>query len=387
MKRRRQYSPSRQPISNAGDLRREQEREVERENEFNIRQMEEKTRLHMSENRTSLFDRLFINTFNSGYICEASPVDLVMDASTEDIQEIRSKCEELLGHERRPGLLDYWRALLDWTTFVQEERKATRLSVREDVREMLGGKSYENLCKLEVHVRGKLRLAGEDPDYWEALLVELEEFKIKQALLESHQRILAHHRQTNCSLKNVEETWGRPGSLPSTESTTSPVVFPLDDHPVSVELYNHFSKQTRRNNEHLFLEEAPGVPPKSYGYAAVKPRHFSWVFMRIEWTKYNQAHFNSTNPPPPTPQGYCFNIFYPTLAIEGHRPPTYLTERDMTDPENYQLLRFVGGPPYADLVFRIPSHRWELGHRMGFRCTFQDSILCLNFRFRRGYRR
>jgi hypothetical protein len=55
-------------------------------------------------------------------------------------------------------------------------------------------------------------------------------------------------------------------------------------------------------------------------YIMRKPRFFNSVKQGFEWNKYNQAHFDSENPPPKVIQGYKFNIFYPDLADKSTTP-------------------------------------------------------------------
>ncbi|KAJ2747900.1 hypothetical protein GGI19_006309, partial [Coemansia pectinata] len=103
------------------------------------------------------------------------------------------------------------------------------------------------------------------------------------------------------------------------------------------------------------------------------------------WNKYNQTHYDKDNPPPKVVQGYKFNIFYPDL-IDKSSAPTYRIENDPMD-EDTVILRFIAGPPYEDVAFRIVNREWEWNRRRGFRNTFDRGVLQLHFRFKRHYYR
>jgi len=168
--------------------------------------------------------------------------------------------------------------------------------------------------------------------------------------------------------------------------------------PTEDELYRQESEKLMEDNEETFNTEVPitveleeklgGV--KTQGIFAPNPlkvkrtRYFNRVVTGYEWNRYNQAHYDETNLPPKTPQGYKFNLFYPDL-IDKSVPPTYIVERDSTDTV---IVRFIAGPPYKDAAFRIVDREWERSRKFGFKCTFERGILRLwfdlkKFRYRR----
>ncbi|MCJ1309442.1 hypothetical protein MMC25_003102 [Agyrium rufum] len=116
-------------------------------------------------------------------------------------------------------------------------------------------------------------------------------------------------------------------------------------------------------------------------YRPRKPRHFNRVQMGYEWNKYNQTHYDHDNPPPKVVQGYKFNIFYPDL-IDKTRAPTYRIERENgrkrgqsfapAGEEDTCLIRFISGPPYEDIAFRIVDKEWDYSAKRerGFRSSF-----------------
>ena len=116
-------------------------------------------------------------------------------------------------------------------------------------------------------------------------------------------------------------------------------------------------------------------------YRPRKPRYFNRVQMGYEWNKYNQTHYDHDNPPPKVVQGYKFNVFYPDL-IDKTKAPTFRIERENgrkrgqsfapAGEEDTCLIRFMSGPPYEDLAFRIVDKEWDYSAKRerGFRSSF-----------------
>ena len=112
--------------------------------------------------------------------------------------------------------------------------------------------------------------------------------------------------------------------------------------------------------------------------------------MGYEWNKYNQTHYDHDNPPPKVVQGYKFNIFYPDL-IAKTIAPTYKIEREggrkrgqsfaPAGEEDTCLIRFISGPPYEDLAFRIVDKEWDYSAKRerGFRSSFDKACICPRF--------
>lgn len=138
-------------------------------------------------------------------------------------------------------------------------------------------------------------------------------------------------------------------------------------------------------NEEIFTgEEAVSTssrPQWASKYRPRKPRYFNRVQMGYEWNKYNQTHYDHDNPPPKVVQGYKFNIFYPDL-IDKTKAPTYRIEREHgrrrgqsfapAGQEDTCLIRFMAGPPYEDIAFRIVDKEWDYSAKRerGFKSTF-----------------
>ncbi|KAL8692559.1 MAG: hypothetical protein Q9218_002452 [Villophora microphyllina] len=167
-------------------------------------------------------------------------------------------------------------------------------------------------------------------------------------------------------------------------------------------LYEREVARGVQENEEIFAGEEdvrPSSKPQWAGkHRPRKPRYFNRVQMGYEWNKYNQTHYDHDNPPPKVVQGYKFNIFYPDL-IDKAKAPTYRIERENgrrrgqsfapAGEEDTCLIRFISGPPYEDLAFRIVDKEWDYSAKRerGFRSSFDKGILQLHFQFKKVYYR
>ncbi|KZF24466.1 hypothetical protein L228DRAFT_97486 [Xylona heveae TC161] len=154
-------------------------------------------------------------------------------------------------------------------------------------------------------------------------------------------------------------------------------------------------------NEEIFTGEEDVVSTRTGWtdkHRPRKPRYFNRVQMGYEWNKYNQTHYDHDNPPPKIVQGYKFNIFYPDL-IDKTKAPTYRIERENgrkrgqtfapAGEEDTCLIRFIAGPPYEDIAFRIVDKEWDYSAKRerGFKSSFDKGILQLHFQFKKIYYR
>ncbi|KAJ9636315.1 hypothetical protein H2199_007990 [Coniosporium tulheliwenetii] len=178
---------------------------------------------------------------------------------------------------------------------------------------------------------------------------------------------------------------------------------PNDDFSqATTALYEREVARGVNENEEIFTGEedvtAIAKPLWANKYRPRKPRYFNRVQMGYEWNKYNQTHYDHDNPPPKVVQGYKFNIFYPDL-IDKTKAPTYKIERENgrkrgqsfapAGEEDTCLIRFVAGPPYEDIAFRIVDKEWDYSAKRerGFRSSFDKGILQLHFQFKKIYYR
>ena len=157
-----------------------------------------------------------------------------------------------------------------------------------------------------------------------------------------------------------------------------------DYSKATMALYEREVARGVEEGEEIFTaeEQVTTVTPHWDGsYKARKPRYFNRVQMGYEWNKYNQTHYDHDNPPPKVVQGYKFNIFYPDL-IDKVKAPTYKIERENgrkkgqsfapAGEDDTCLIRFIAGPPYEDLAFRIIDKEWDYSAKRerGFKSSF-----------------
>ena len=354
-----------------------------REKDFYRRQTTEKALLRIREGRATLFDKYFVNTQKCGVINTDDPAGI---GENEELDE--NIIQETLSWESDSTAIEFWMALQEWLSKRKNQSSGIDV-VREDVEGVFTKRSFEELCRLEVQIKMHLVKRNSDPDYWTAVLIELGKIKVKIHLLECHHRLLSMRKAENELLVEVKDievhqpTEAKSSSLsPSTGKDSTFFSDEWDNSPRAIKLFQHYDCIAFGNQGERIYEETTDIPIPEDQLLLKRPRYVAYIFLRIIWTKYNQAHYSSSNPPSATPQGYRFHIFYP----EATDTPTYRTEADPRGSET-QLIRFMARP-YRDLVFRVIAQKWELGHRQGFVCTFEDDILTLNFRFNRlVYRR
>ena len=165
-------------------------------------------------------------------------------------------------------------------------------------------------------------------------------------------------------------------------------------------LYEREVARGVQEDEEIFAGEedlsSSSKPQWASKYRPRKPRYFNRVQMGYEWNKYNQTHYDHDNPPPKVVQGYKFNVFYPDL-IDKTKAPTYRIERENgrkrgesfapAGEEDTCLIRFISGPPYEDLAFRIVDKEWDYSAKRerGFRSSFDKVSRPICHRFQYGY--
>jgi len=213
-----------------------------------------------------------------------------------------------------------------------------------------------------------------------------------------------------------------PAKLPAAEKTSSSLAIsrtsessasgnsrfaaPLseDFSQATTALYEREVARGVMENEEIFTNEeivsTASTALWANKYRPRKPRYFNRVQMGYEWNKYNQTHYDHDNPPPKVVQGYKFNIFYPDL-IDKSKAPTYKIEREggrkrgqsfaPAGEEDTCLIRFIAGPPYEDIAFRIVDKEWDYSAKRerGFKSSFDkvgDSIRLGIFRVSAGSR-
>lgn len=363
-----------------------------------------------------------------------SPDQVVQSLSVYELVELEKEISSY--HVLETNILnrEYWKALLSLCASrrvkLKPERNEERVvsSVADDIDKILAPKTYEQLVALEGQIRSKLQSDDDiDTDYWEQLLRSLAVWKAK-ATLNKVYKAIADSREERLKQRGPGHGTshsGTPGVPPSdprsttATTTTNNAPAPASEQseaqsiqpsaamqkrsevPEGTQRFSQvdtedFSQTTNAlydrevsrgvaENEEIFNTEetvpSAAAPKWADKYRPRKPRYFNRVQMGYEWNKYNQTHYDHDNPPPKVVQGYKFNLFYPEL-IDNTKAPTFkiIREHGRRRGESFAaagevdtcLIRFVAGPPYEDIAFRIVDREWDYSSKRdrGFKSSF-----------------
>ncbi|KAL9132250.1 MAG: hypothetical protein Q9217_000054 [Psora testacea] len=200
-------------------------------------------------------------------------------------------------------------------------------------------------------------------------------------------------KQTS-SEKRIDTSTSKPTEAPLATTARFAPVAPEDFSSATTALYEREVARGVQEDEEIFAGEeevtTKSKPQWANKYRPRKPRYFNRVQMGYEWNKYNQTHYDHGNPPPKVVQGYKFNIFYPDL-IDKSKAPTYRIEREggrkrgesfaPAGEEDTCLIRFISGPPYEEIAFRIIDKEWDYSAKRerGFRSSFDKVNLSSSY--------
>jgi len=340
----------------------------------------------------------------------ATDIDLLLAPKTfEQLEALEAQVERKLDSDE-PIDFDYWEQLLPSLRVWKAKAKLRRVS-QEIVRERLQAlrkEQAEAATKVQGRVWEMLRAADASRDagptavaYDAALdpepLLKLRAEDKALAQVEATQLLedVANERRKIQKLGYVPMQAASHGhGAGDSKSTTSQAVTTSASRfaPVEREDYSQatmalYEREVARGveeGEEIFTAEeevATARPQWAGSYKPRKPRYFNRVQMGYEWNKYNQTHYDHDNPPPKVVQGYKFNIFYPDL-VDKAKAPTYKIERENgrkrgqsfapAGEDDTCLIRFVAGPPYEDIAFRIIDKEWDYSARRerGFKSSF-----------------
>jgi len=296
---------------------------------------------------------------------------------------------------------DYWIAIetlitahLKTLNNSKEDDGAMHPAILGDVKELLEGKSTEELIKLELFIKQSL-VGGQiiDDDYWHSVLKKVFIYKaqskadeyFKQAVKERLDYLLKTGLP-QVSVNEIEKRFMGLIEIPKkkeeiTEEKPKIINKRLGRYLNDIEMYKMEEEKGETDEEERFTREVE-LDDKSKGK---KPLYYNRERKGIDWTKHNQIMYTEENPPPPTCLGYEFNIFYPDL-VDKTRAPRF--ELLTTENPDLLIIVFKAGAPYKDLAFKIVSSEWEYSQKKGYRCVFSNGIFHLHCWFKRyRYRR
>lgn len=365
-----------------------------------------------------------------------SPAKVIEGLNEAQLTELEPEVTSYRTLETSARNLEYWNAIL---ALCDDRRRQlapqgpegrTVGSVSADVDKILAPKTYEQLEALEKQIRAKLDSndASVDTDYWGGLLKSLLVYnakaqlkKITQSIREARAEklkamdieklvaagssaLVAGGKRTGGSVAQGSSAGlGASGGAPGSSSGALPpgtarFAQSTNDEDFSAATRALYERELARgvgeDEEILTAEEAPATGPRpawADKYRPRKPRYFNRVQMGYEWNKYNQTHYDYDNPPPKVVHGYRFNIFYPDL-IDKTKAPTFKIIREggrrrgesfaPAGQEDTCLIRFIAGPPYEDIAFRIVDKEWDFSAKRerGYKSSFDKvSLLCFDF--------
>lgn len=378
------------------------------EDKFVLTQAKKKADIRVRENRANPID--FI-TFNIRYIDDDHDLmddqendDLIVVPSSEkvilglDLGQVKDLLKEVDSYhvlESNKKNRQYWDSVRilakDVESRLDPRKYGHRMTanVEEDIDRLLKPKSFEQLEELEKVVKNKLDTDESiDFDYWTDLLKRLRVWKAKGVLarVQAAADKLHKEKQASSSSSSAAVAVSKPVVAAATASARSTTTSGNEDASQTTKaLYDREAARGVAENEEVFAaeEEVPSGPKPEWSgqYQARKPRYFNRVQMGFDWNKYNQTHYDQDNPPPKVVQGYKFNIFYPDL-VDVTKAPTFKIIREhgrrrgeslaAAGEDDTCLIRFIAGPPYEDVAFRIVDREWDYSAKRdrGFKSSF-----------------
>ncbi|KAI9899261.1 hypothetical protein N3K66_005722 [Trichothecium roseum] len=373
-----------------------------------------------------------------------APLDVVQNLNAAQLTELESDIHSYTTLETNTRNREYWKALRTLCSDrrsklnpgVNEERVVS--SVAGDIDKILAPKTHEQLEALEKQIKTKLDGDEDiDTDYWEQLLRSLRVWKAKanlkivyEAIVQSRGDHIKESGQGGITRAATQSTSAagngssgvgtamRPGPSATSWAQKHQAEAQSQSQPPGTARFSQsetenlsqaanalYDREVARGvseNEEVFTAEEEVTntdrPQWADKHRPRKPKYFNRVQMGYEWNKYNQTHYDHDNPPPKVVQGYKFNIFYPEL-IDKTKAPTFkiIREHGRRRGESYAaageedscLIRFIAGPPYEDVAFRIVDREWDYSAKRdrGFRSSFDKGILQLHFQFKKIFYR
>ncbi|EGS17098.1 uncharacterized protein CTHT_0074270 [Thermochaetoides thermophila DSM 1495] len=424
---------------------------VAEEDKFVLKQAKKKADIRIREKRAKPIDYLafalrWVDPDRDVFDDDDADIDIpiphpeavIRDLNESQLQELDEDIRSYHTLEVNERNRKYWTALLALCTDRRKKLKPLPpegravSAVAPEVDRILAPKTLTQLEALEMQIRAKLQSNEPiDTDYWEELLKSLLIYKAKAQLKEvcsaiKDARVQLLRLRDPERAKELEGSDGFLDAIPTAGKSSSKALVPAsktgassssapppgtarfastgneDFSQASKALLDREVARGVSENEEIFTAEeaVPGIPRPIWAdkYRPRKPRYFNRVIMGYEWNKYNQTHYDHSNPPPKVVQGYRFNIFYPDL-IDKTKAPTYKIIRDdgrkkgesnaPAGKEDTCLIRFIAGPPYEDIAFRIVDREWDYSAKKerGFKSCFDKGILQLHFMFKKIYYR
>ncbi|KAK9469122.1 cactus-binding C-terminus of cactin protein-domain-containing protein [Lipomyces arxii] len=310
--------------------------------------------------------------------------EILKDKNYEDLVLLETRVEHLLAGDSAVDV-DFWSDLKKELLFRKARAKAQRiydLVIRDRVRMLRESQAAEARSALKQITTMK------GPIEYETVMDKVPQTGNETVTLKSSDAV--DQDEFMKQLVDEQKRVAQLGFIPlqKTAQATSQLQRPSGKVAASEALFEREIERGTEDDEAVLNEEDEQL---SGSTKLIKPRYFNRVQMGYDWNKYNQTHYNLDNPPPKVVQGYKFSIFYPEL-IDSTRAPTYKIIRDgkrSGGDSDTCLIKFIAGPPYQDISFRIVDRDWDYSSRYEsrFLSNFDKGILQLQFKFKKIYYR
>jgi len=428
------WEEEKERLQRSKDMENNQELE-KMEEEFHYNQACKRCETRLEDKRARpidyLYKAVYIKKFEN-YSDLSDPVHLINCLSARLLEEVVQGIQEFIYLD--PDHSQYWESCLEYANYTLSERLGVSAdngglhhSLTSEIKNVLQGKTYKELVTLELGINQKLQSGSAlNVEYWENLLQHLKIYKctayMRETFIERFKSRLEFKEHADKFIKEISNnplfddddlnietttTTTNPQTTTTTTTTTNEngdiiqkEIFDLgkkirQDEAIQglkakeEEKKSKMESEPQEDDEEQFNLEVQ-LEAKHYSwndkYRPRKPKYFNRVHSGYDWSKYNQTHYDSDNPPPKIVKGYKFNIFYPDL-IDSSKSPRFFIEESKDNPDTC-ILRFTAGPPYEDIAFKIVKKEWDQSHKHGYKCVFDKGVLHLWFSFKRyRYRR
>lgn len=285
--------------------------------------------------------------------------ELLLEASSSAME---AEMEELLALDTEPLCTMLYRAILEHRRKGDRGPSAEHFYVKEDVVRLIDSESRTSSLQDCLHKITAARSRAEQ-EYWMAVEPILRERLCLVRLTDLHTMLV---RKKGSALQMVDFL----GPCTAEEA-------PIEPSPFEELKRAHFAAS--KNLHVLHCLDDPASP-------AALPRYFASTTCIERWTRHNERHHDTFNPPPVVCEAFTICIEYPQLQ----RSPTFRILRDPECPEPTirgedpdTVILEVAAEGFEALRFKVPGWGWDRNERHGFRSVFEGSIMQLHVKMKR----
>ncbi|CRK28623.1 hypothetical protein BN1723_014152 [Verticillium longisporum] len=353
---------------------------VAEEDKFVLKQTKKKADIRVREGRAKPIDLLAYNLrfvdddrdlFDEDeadlHVALTAPDVVLQSLDESQLRELEADIKSYHTLETNSRNREYWLSL---QTICSERRQKLEpqgpddrvvSAVSSDVDKILSPKTYEQLEALEKQVKAKLQSNEDiDTDYWEQLLRSLLVWKAKAKLKKVYEAV----KESRAAMLNARH--------PNKAHSSSDVVPGLGGASSLVRTSTGAESSSRFDIKAPVKSIIPSsAPPGTARFAQVENEDFSQATKAL----YERELIDKTKAP-------TFKI----IREHGRKRGESFAP---AGEEDTCLIRFIAGPPYEDIAFRIVDREWDYSAKKdrGFKSSFDKGILQLHFQFKKIYYR